>query len=155
ILTCNGPRGAQPSRWTTLARKVLPPIINQTRITDVMTRQVTCVTPDVSVESLTALLFEANISGVPGVDEDGHPVGGISKTDLLRDRYEKGDSAEEEPLRIRSRGVEVELGPGFHAERIASATVGEVMTPVAFTLEETAPLSAAAALMATEGIHRL
>ena len=29
------------------------------------------------------------------------------------------------------------------------------MTPVAFTLEETAPLAYAAALMATEGVHRL
>jgi predicted transcriptional regulator len=33
--------------------------------------------------------------------------------------------------------------------------VGEVMTPVAFTMKENAPISQAAALMAFEGIHRL
>jgi CBS domain-containing protein len=34
-------------------------------------------------------------------------------------------------------------------------SIGDVMTPVAFTMKENAPISQAAALMAFEGIHRL
>jgi CBS domain-containing protein len=54
-----------------------------TRIRDVMTPMVTCVTRDVPVHALTKLLLENAISGVPVVDQNGRPVGVVSKTDLI------------------------------------------------------------------------
>ncbi len=66
------------------------------------------------------------------VNERGLPVGMVSKTDIVRHRYENG---------------ETEAGEG--------ATVGELMVPIAFTLLEGATLGHAAALMAWEGVHRI
>ncbi len=104
----------------------------ETSVAEVMTRHVLCVAPDVEIESLSALLTERGISGVPVVNERGLPVGMVSKTDIVRHRYENG---------------ETEAG--------GSVTVGELMVPIAFTLLEGASLAHAAALMAWEGVHRI
>ncbi len=127
----------------------------ETLISEVMTADVICVSPDLAVEALTAMFLERNISGAPVVDEDGRPIGVVSKTDLVREQQDAGNDQETERVVIRRQGYEVELGPGFHTERITRATVGEIMMPIAFTLPETASVSRAAALMALEGVHRL
>jgi CBS domain-containing protein len=93
-----------------------------------MTGDVVCVTRDVTLFQIQALLLERGISGVPVVDEDGFPIGIVSKTDLLRARFERRD---------------------------ADATAGDLMMPLAFTLAETQAIEEAAALMATEGVHRV
>lgn len=62
---------------------VVSTIAAATRLRDVMTPVVTCVTPDLSLDSLTELLLERGISGVPVVDEEGRPIGVVSKTDLV------------------------------------------------------------------------
>lgn len=127
-----------------------------TPIAEVMTAAVWCVTADVSVETVTAVFLERGISGAPVVDDDGFPIGLITKTDLLRERRVEGDTEDHQPLRIHTlAGDQIDLGPGFHADRVARATVGEIMTPVAFTLPERAPLARAAALMSFEGVHRI
>lgn len=118
-----------------------------------MTADVVCVSPDLAVEALTAMILERNISGAPVVDAAGRPVGVVSKTDLIREQQAAGDDQETERLVTRRQGFE--SGPGFHAERITRATVGEIMMPIAFTLPETASVSRAAALMALEGVHRV
>lgn len=128
---------------------------NQTLISEIMTADVICVSPDLAVEALTAMFLERNISGAPVVDDAGRPIGVVSKTDLVREQQDAGDDQELERLVIRRQGYEVELGPGFHTERITRATVGEIMMPIAFTLPETASVSRASALMALEGVHRL
>jgi CBS domain-containing protein len=98
---------------------------------EVMTTQVVCVTPEVTVERLIALLIERGISGVPVVNERGLPVGMVSKTDVVRNDYENGTTS------------------------AGDTTVGELMVPIAFTLLESASLAHALALMAWEGVHRL
>ncbi len=108
-------------------RDELSPLLNEMPIAAVMTHDVVCVGPDLSIAALTTLLVERGISGVPVVDENAVPIGMVSKTDLLR------------------------LPP----EVPAVATVADYMTPIAFTLREDAPLAQAAALMAWEGVHRI
>lgn len=97
-------------------------------VSRVMTPAVVCVTPEVRLSALNALLRERHIGGVPVVDADGRPVGVISKTDLLRVWEETG----------RLEGV-----------------VADAMTPAAFCVREHVLLTQAAALMAYEGVHRV
>jgi CBS domain-containing protein len=96
-----------------------------------MTHEVVCVAPDVPLEALIALMIERGISGVPVVNERGLPIGIVSKTDIVRHRYENGETESGETLAC------------------------DLMIPIAHTLLEGASLSHAAALMAWEGIHRL
>jgi CBS domain-containing protein len=63
---------------------------------------------------------------VPVTNDDGSPVGVISRADLVRERWEL-------------------TRPDLEA--------GEIMTPLAFTLPDVASLSHAIALMALEGIE--
>jgi CBS domain-containing protein len=99
-----------------------------TPVSEIMTSDAICVSAETPVEAVVKLFLDRNLSGVPVVDDRNHAVGVISKTDMLRERCR----AEHDPR-----------------------PVGDVMTPVAFTMKETAPISQAAALMAFEQIHRL
>lgn len=147
-------RGAPATEPEIPQRFIAAPLADRVPVRVAMTGNVACVREDVSIETVTALLLERGISGVPVVDADGFPVGMISKTDLVRERYENGET-DQEPLRVRTRRATYDLGDGFHAEPMPRATVGDVMMPVVFTLRESDSLSQAAALMAFEGVHRL
>jgi CBS-domain-containing membrane protein len=130
-------------------RTPLQSLADYTPLAAIMSADVTCVRPDVSVEDLTALLLERGISGVPVVDATGAPIGVVSKTDLVRDRYETGDVEELDQVPIRA------LGKGYHESRLARRTVADIMLGTNFTLPETATISQACALMAYERVHRV
>jgi CBS domain-containing protein len=50
---------------------------------DIMTRDVTTVSPDTSVRDIAALMVEKHISGVPVRTDDGKIIGMVSQSDLL------------------------------------------------------------------------
>ena len=50
---------------------------------DIMTKDVVTVTPDTSIEELSALLVSNEISGVPVVSADGAIVGIVTENDLI------------------------------------------------------------------------
>ena len=102
-----------------------------TPVSEIMTRDVVCVSEGLGVDALVELFIQRGISGAPVVDQAGRPVGIVSKTDVLRD------------------GAERAGGLPRHA------TVGDIMMPVAFCLPANESVARAAALMAFEGVHRL
>jgi len=126
-----------------------------TPVAEIMTRHVVTVPPEMSVEELTSILLERGISGAPVVDEKGRPLGIVSKTDLLRDHHNRGDSVEVSKVELHRGGVEAPLDPGLHVEPEPGPTVRSVMTPLAFALPENASVARASALMAVEVVHRV
>ena len=56
---------------------------------DIMTRDVTTVSPDTSVRDIAALMMEKHISGVPVLSDDATIIGIVSQSDLLH-RAEAG-----------------------------------------------------------------
>lgn len=129
-----------------------------TTLEQVMHRDVLCVRPELAVESLGALFLERSISGAPVVDEEGRPIGVVSKTDIVRlmlDGWAETADTKERPIAQTRQGVKYDLGSGFHLERGPHATVSDIMTPMVISLPADAKVSQAAALMAYEGIHRL
>jgi CBS domain-containing protein len=124
-VTCKPEAPLPTMRWASMLHHILPSAGDRVAIADVMSRHVLCVTRDVSVEALTGMFLDRGISAVPVVDEAGHPIGIVSKTDLVRERWE------------------------------ARALVSDIMMPLAFTLREDEPLSRAAAVMDFERVHHL
>jgi CBS domain-containing protein len=124
-VVCLHPAARRPDRPVRPVR--LPSPAELTPLSEIMTRQVTCVATALNVDSLGTLLLEQNISACPVVDDEGRPVGVASKTDLVR-WYHDGE-------------------PG--------STVEDLMMPMAFTLTEDAPIAYAATLMAVEDVHHL
>jgi len=127
-----------------------------TPVSAVMTTEVFAVRPNVGLEALTELLFERGFGGAPVVDEDGRPIGVVSRTDVLNHGFAAGDTGEAmAPGTHVSRGhYQVQLGPGVHAEPPPDDSVADVMTRAALAVPENAPIAQAAALMAGRGIHR-
>jgi CBS domain-containing protein len=116
-------------------------------ISQVMTRDVICVTADLDIDALFELLLDRNINSTPVVDDRGRPIGVASKTDLVRWSFERGDDGELGPGEPRA--------PELPVRRLPRATVADIMMPLAFTLVENAPLSYAIALMTVEDIHQV
>ena len=56
------------------------------RARDVMTSEVICTSPDVSVQELSRLLAFHNVSGLPVVDSSGKVVGIVSEADVIGKR---------------------------------------------------------------------
>jgi CBS domain-containing protein len=118
----------------------------RTRLDELMTPAVACVTPDLSLEALSELFLDKGISGVPVVDDLGRPIGVVSKTDLLREDFIEGETREALPP---------SLSVGFHVTERIGRTVAEVMMPIAFTLREDDSVARAASLMQAEHVHRI
>lgn len=119
-----------------------------TPVSAIMTADVLCVRADVSVDALVPLLLKHGVSGVPVVDASGKPVGVVSKTDLLRERYENGDTLE-------LRASDARDPAGYHESSAGRWLVADVMASMTFSLPEDATVAQACALMAYEGVHRL
>jgi diguanylate cyclase (GGDEF)-like protein len=102
---------------------------NDARVADVMTREVTCVRPDMSIELCSELLLERKISAAPVLDKNGNLLGLVATNDILR--------------------------AASDATAWGRATVTDIMTPIVFKLERDASVIQAAALMAYESVQRV
>lgn len=132
------------------------PLDPETPLADIMTRNVICVGPEVTVDEITTSLVRHGISGMPVVDAEGKPVGMVSRADVLRAAQERGDTEESERLTLQPDDVApLDLEQGFHVYEPVKTTARDIMTPVVVQLHESASIRQAASLMAYEGVHRL
>lgn len=131
--------------------------LDETRVSEVMTADVLAVAPDVSLEALAGVFVQRGIGGAPVMNDEGRPIGVVSTTDLVIERYVAGDTGEGTApgWQLPRDAPGVEVGQGGHVEAPPGQAVGDVMTRSALTVPETAPLAQAAALMAVRGIHRV
>ena len=112
------------------------PRLTKTPIRDIMTNLVVTVSPEMTLTDLARLFLERGISGAPVVGSGRKVLGVVSKTDVLR-------------------AVDENEGFACGTPDVAQLRVGDIMTPITFSMPEHATLGRAAALMAYEGVHRL
>lgn len=127
---------------------------------DVMNPDVLTVRDDMSVTDLAEFLTDNEISGAPVEDAEGRLIGVVSLTDLAAAFSGQRDQAvldRSEPAFYVRNWEE-----RFNAEDIAGlrvgeseATVGEIMTPSIFAVDEEMPISRVAEKMIHSHIHRL
>lgn len=96
-----------------------------------MTRNVVCVRPDLTLDAATQLFVESGLKAAPVVDNEGSLLGFVTESDVVLEVQARTGSAE------------------------AARTVGDVMMPYRLALPETATVTRAAALMAFEGQPRI
>lgn len=111
----------------------VPTIADSIPACQLMSREVICAREDLDLDALTDLIIGRRIGCIPIVDERGHPVGMVTKLDLV-----------EQQLAWR------DLGPPP-----LSTVASQVMMPLALTLDERATVAHAAAMMAIEGVHHV
>ncbi|MGZ8694284.1 MAG: CBS domain-containing protein [Gaiellaceae bacterium] len=117
-------------------------------VADVMHSDVVTVTRSTSLKEVARLLVEHSISGVPVV-EDGEVLGVVSERDLLEKQRVHDPQPDGLLGWILGGDHELEL------EKHWARTAGDAMSAPARTIEQWRSVSAAASLMAEEGLKRL
>lgn len=100
---------------------------DQVSVSEIMSRRLICAFPDLSLTKLIHLMIRERLGCVPVVDDTGHPVGMVTKFDIVEH---------------------------FEAPK-PDALVEHVMMPLAITLDDNATVAHAAALMASEDMHHV
>ena len=111
----------------------VPTIADSIPACQLMSREVICAREDLDLGALTDLIVGRHIGCIPIVDERGHPVGMVTKLDLVEQLLAWRDP-DPPPL---------------------STVASQVMMPLALTLDEHATVAHAAAMMAIEGVHHV
>lgn len=101
---------------------------NRVPVVEIMSRHVVCALQDLPLETLIAVMIQERLGCVPVVDDHGHPLGMVTKFDLVQLLATSGSGA---PL------------------------VADVMMPIAISIEQSATVAHAAALMASEDMHHV
>jgi CBS domain-containing protein len=120
------------------------------RASDIMTREVVAVPPDIAVTQLAAILIERRISAVP-VIEQGRLVGIVTENDLLR-------RIELDTQRTRPRWLHfLTSDDTLLAEYLKShgQTAGDVMTPDVVTVGPNTPIADIANILESRHIKRV
>jgi PAS domain S-box-containing protein len=116
----------------------------------VMSSNVVGVRPELSLDTLEAMMVEHNLSSVTVVDEWGRPVGMIAASDIVRDVHDRAGNGEDSP---HDDSGQLAVGSGFH-ETQAPRTVADVMSPAVLELNEKSTVADAITFMITHSIHR-
>lgn len=129
------------------------------KVSEVMTRQVTTVSPDTPVKEAAAILAEKNVSGMPVVDQ-GKVVGVFSEEDVLRHiKTIKKDlrliypSISSLGIAFQEEVTQRELLEAY--EEVGNKPVREVMSRDVVTVAPDIPLNEAILKMVQRGINRL
>jgi CBS domain-containing protein len=106
----------------------------------IMSRRLICARPDLDVRVIVRLMMKHHVGCIPVVDDRNHPVGMITKLDLLQQVDAELDSvANGSPL------------PADLRPRCAD----EIMMPLALSLSEYATVAHASAMMICEDTHHV
>ncbi len=126
---------------------------------EIMTRGVLTVGPDWPLDRLVEFLTDHSISGAPVLGDDGTPLGVVSVTDVARSRNIIDTAGAAHAPAYYTRGIEHSVAneelKNFHGEDESGATVRDIMTPVVFSVEETATVQDVADAMIRGRIHRV
>jgi CBS domain-containing protein len=128
---------------------------------DVMNPEILAVRDDSSVTELAEFLTDNEISGAPVEDAQGRLVGVVSLTDLaaaVSGQREEAPPAERPGPSSYLKSWDDRFNPedlaGLRVGAV-EATVGEIMTPSIFAVDEETPISKVAERMIHSHVHRL
>lgn len=114
-----------------------PTIAGLIPLRQIMSADVVCGLPDLSISAVVSLMVKNHIGCLPVVDDRRRPLGMITKFDIV----EQLDTYMRSPNK----------GGAIPADLVAD----EVMMPIALTLQETATVAQAAAMMTSEDLHHV
>lgn len=106
----------------------------------IMSADVVCARPTLEIAGVVSLMIRHHIGCIPVVDDRRHPIGMITKFDIVEQLDAFMSSSHK--------------GSPMPAD-LAARTADELMMPLAMTLDQHASIAHAAALMTTEDLHHV
>jgi CBS domain-containing protein len=126
---------------------------------DLMTPNPVSVRDMASVHEAIALLIEKGFSAAPVIDEAGHPIGVLSRADILVHDREKVEYLAPAPEFYHTADLTLDSGEvlssGFQVERFDATKVADLMTPIVFSVSPKAPAASVVDEMLALKVHRL
>lgn len=127
---------------------------------DVMTHMVLIAGADWSLAELKTWLLDNGITGAPVVGASGELVGVVSSTDLLRDDSDSDSGSSDdtahdfyaESLDRSLSGAEMRT---LHIDVDSGRTVGDIMTPMVFSVDAGTEVDEVADVMVRGRVHRV
>ena len=127
---------------------------DDSRVADIMEREVVTIGPQATVHELVVLLQQKDVGGVPVVDAEGRLVGIVTEGDLVIE-----DADVRLPHYFELLGNLVYLGGQKKFEdrlkKMVGNSVSDVMTTEVFTVAPGDPVSKAANLMVDKKVNRI
>jgi CBS-domain-containing membrane protein len=126
---------------------------------DLMVPHVVCIPDDATVQEAVTLLTDEGVSALPVLDESGDPVGVVSLSDIVAHNCEKYSYLQpgqeyyrknESVLRLKETKQRV-----LQVEQTVVPMVGDIMTPVVFSVARNTPASTVVDAILALGVHRL
>jgi CBS domain-containing protein len=137
---------------------LLRPVLEADYAADLMSPNPLSLREHLLVKEAAAILTEKGFSAAPVINEAGHPVGVLSRADIVQYESERTElvtpveKRELAPLRMRNGEL---LEENFQVERPDRTTVGEIMTPMVFTVPADAPVMDVVNELVNRQVHRL
>ena len=126
------------------------------RARDLMQRDVSTVTADMSLRDFANFLDDEGIHGAPVLGSDGHVIGVASYTDLIREVSEEERDGNHSYFRISEYGDGDYEAEDFEEEfRDSDRTVSEIMTLEVVMAEQSTSAGELAGMMLERGVHRI
>lgn len=123
---------------------------------DLMARRVVCVYADMDLRDLANLFLDTGISGAPVTSRDGDLLGVVSQRDLLRHTASRDAELLVSSDFYGTAKLEgAHLPRGFQILDTRSGIVADIMTPILYTVPESAPVERIATIMRKNHIHRV
>lgn len=136
------------------------PDLEKLRALDIMQPDVLTISEDWPVARLAEFLTENSISGGPVVSEDGRLIGVVSLTDIVRhdsfpNREPRTGTAHAYYRQALEKDYSDQDLSSFRFGIDDQAHVGDIMTPMVFSVEDDASVKQVAVTMVTGRIHRV
>lgn len=126
---------------------------------DIMTKNVTCVSPEMKIKELAKIFVKDRINGAPVVDQNEDLVGIVSKSDIINFDFEKGVHASGISDYYSSTGLEPQqMTDDFIATDntiVSDATVKDLMMTNVLTGDPNDSIPELSNKMYEKRIHRL
>lgn len=144
----------------TIEPRLTPLTLHAARAADLMKPNPVSIRDDATVQEAVKLLTDKGFSAAPVIDEAGHPIGVLSRTDILVHQREKvqylSPSPEYYELEdLRAGRWERLEATAFQVEKVDRTRVAEIMTPAVFSVSPDTPSDKVIEQMLALNVHRL
>jgi CBS domain-containing protein len=140
-------------------RASTPLILHASTAADVMSANPLSIRDEASVREAVAFLTDRRISAAPVINSAGRPVGVLSEADILRYDREHVDHLHPVPEYYLRSELTLDSGErlpdDFEVEVADDTSVGDIMTPVIFSVKPDAPIAEVVEELVARRIHRL
>ncbi|HTL52709.1 MAG TPA: CBS domain-containing protein [Planctomycetota bacterium] len=153
--TARAPRTTNPAASAAPA----PMVLAATLAKELMKQNPVSIRAHATVHEALALLSDHEFSAVPVIDKFGHPVGVLSRTDLVRYERQRVEYLGRNPEYFARDELTLpsgeELEDSFQLEATSAATVAEAMTPKVLSVAPETPAAEVVRMMLAKHVHRL